>query len=59
MKWPFSDPPNVYVITTADVLERGEWIRSVFHDEEDGGWQFHSRHGAPDDLADARICSLE
>lgn len=59
MTWPFDDPVNVAVITSADIVERGEWIRTVFHDEEDGGWQFHSRHGAPDDLSEARVCSLQ
>lgn len=56
--WPFVDPPNLAVFTTADVLERGLPIVRVTHDEDDGCWQFHSENGAPDDLQEARLVAL-
>ena len=53
--WPFDDSPNVAVITTRHVLE-GAPILLVAHDEEDGGWQFHT--GGPAIEADARVVGL-
>jgi hypothetical protein len=40
--WPFDDPPNVAVVTTTYVMRHGRPIAYVSHDEDDGGWQFHS-----------------
>jgi hypothetical protein len=40
-KWLFDDPPNVAVLTTHHILEGGE-ILFVSHDQDDGGWQFHT-----------------
>lgn len=57
--WPFVDPPNMAVCTTADVLERGLPIVRVTHDEDDGCWQFHSANGAPEDLQEARVVGLK
>lgn len=39
-KWLFSDAPNVAVITTKNVLSKEMDITYVFHDGDDGMWQF-------------------
>jgi hypothetical protein len=41
--WKFSDPPNVAVIASRAIIDDGDWIARVFHDEDDGAWQFHNR----------------
>jgi hypothetical protein len=41
MNWNFPDPWNVAVITTWQILRSEDWIAHVFHDEDDGCWQFH------------------
>jgi len=41
MDWPFDDPPNLAVIATRPVMSGESWIASVYHDDDDGGWQFH------------------
>lgn len=52
MGWKFPDPPNVAAITTRNILMGRDWIAFVFHDEDDGGWQFHGPDGfAMDDAA--------
>jgi hypothetical protein len=56
MGWPFADPPNVAVITTQRILRGEDPIRYVTHDEDDGGWQFHS--GGPFTEEDAAVVSL-
>lgn len=56
--WPFDDPPNLAVITTRSVVRGGEWIASVSHDEDDGGWQFHDSHPGPLVESDAMIVGL-
>lgn len=38
-EWPFADPPNCAVFTTAPVLEDHLPVLLVFHDD-DGSWQF-------------------
>lgn len=58
MNWPFVDPPNAAVFTSADVVERGLAIEYVAHDAEDGAWQFHSRNGAPREESQARVVAL-
>jgi hypothetical protein len=40
-KLKFTDPINLAVITTCSVVKEHKPILSVFHDSEDGGWQFH------------------
>lgn len=40
--WPFADPENVAVFTVADIAFGRAPILRVTHDEEDGGWQFHT-----------------
>ena len=58
MEWPFADAPNVVVFTSKSVIEDGDWIHYVSHDEDDGAWQFLSVHGAPEMEADSRIVLL-
>lgn len=38
--WPFADPENTAVFTTRQVVERGLPILWVWHDADDGAWQF-------------------
>lgn len=56
--WPFADPPNVAVITTRSIVERGAWIAHVYHDIDDGGWQFLDSDPAPPQQEDAALVSL-
>ena len=39
--WPFADPPNFNAFSTRHVFERGAPILAVYHDADDGAWQFH------------------
>lgn len=52
----FRKPRNLAVITTAEVMAEGKPILFVSHDEEDGGWQFHS--GKEVDIHQAMVVSL-
>jgi hypothetical protein len=54
--WPFADPPNFTAFTTRGVMERGEPILAVYHDADDGAWQFI---GGPWEEADIIIVCLE
>src|SRR5260221_8678226 len=54
--WPFSDPSNVAVITLQKILDGGEPILLVSHDEEDGMWHFLTGEQAGE--SDARIVGL-
>ena len=40
-EWPFSDPPNVAVFTSRAIAGGIEWIAYVFHDADEGAWEFH------------------
>jgi hypothetical protein len=42
--WPFVDPKNVAVFTNAFIIREGHAITHVYHDDEDGAWQFHCSH---------------
>jgi hypothetical protein len=55
--WPFPDPPNVATFTTRQVVRKGRPVVHVYHDAEDGAWQFHG----PDewDEEDMMIVGLE
>ena len=33
------------VIATREIISGHDWIAYVFHDETDGGWQFHGPNG--------------
>ena len=39
-KWLFNDDPNVAVISTQSIVSRKMDITRVFHDGDDGMWQF-------------------
>jgi hypothetical protein len=40
--WLFDEPRNVAVFTTRHVMVARHPILYVYHDQEDGAWQFHS-----------------
>jgi hypothetical protein len=56
MDWKFTDPWHVAVITTWKILRSEDWIAYVFHDEDDGGWQFHGVEDSK--VEDAAIVAL-
>lgn len=58
MDWPFADEPDVVAFTSKSVVENGEWVHFVSHDEDDGAWQFHSLSGVPDRESDSRLVLL-
>jgi hypothetical protein len=39
-KWKFSDSENTAVFSIRKIMNGDESILHVFHDEEDGAWQF-------------------
>ena len=57
MKFPFDDVPNTMAIICNHILEQGDNILYVSHDEDDGMWQFLC--GKSHDINDARLVSLE
>jgi hypothetical protein len=54
--WKFLDPQNVAVFTTKAVLSATHPILYVCHDNDDGGWQFHTGMDANEE--DAKIVAL-
>jgi hypothetical protein len=59
MVWKFQDPPNLAVIIDRRIIEKRDWIASVFHELDDGGWQFHTISPEPLDVSDGMIVSLQ
>jgi hypothetical protein len=55
--WPFADPPNVATFTVRQIIEGGQPILWVSHDDEDGAWQFHT--GGDAEIGDAMIICLK
>ena len=55
--WPFQDPRNVAVFTTRAILELGQPVLLVAHDDDDGSWQFHTGEPEPAEK-DGRIVGL-
>jgi len=55
--WPFRDEPNTMAITTRSIIHKREPILSVWHDEDDGMWQFLG--SAEPNESDAVLVSLE
>jgi len=56
-EWPFDDPKNVAVFTVRSVWEKKRDILYVYHNSEDGAWQFHADKNPEE--KDASIISLE
>lgn len=48
--WPFADPPNQTSYSTRGVMECGEPILLVAHEEDDGSWQFVGAAWEAEDL---------
>ena len=40
LNWPFTEPENVAVFTVRQIMERRCPILRVYHDKDDGAWQF-------------------
>jgi len=57
MDFPFHDPEHVAVFTCVHVLEHNDNICYVYHDEEDGAWQFLCKQEHR--TSDGRIISLK
>jgi hypothetical protein len=53
--WSFSEPKNLAVITTKQVVEENQPILYVVYDDE-GEWQFHT--GEDVNESDARVVGL-
>jgi hypothetical protein len=50
--WKFTDSPHTGVFTTKRVISGEDSVTRVFHDIEDGAWQFHgSGESQPSDCA--------
>jgi hypothetical protein len=54
--WPFEDAPNTVCATTTHVIHHGQPILYVFHDAEDGGWQFHA--DGPKTMSDCLLVAI-
>ncbi|WP_260597517.1 DUF2185 domain-containing protein [Sphingomonas endolithica] len=56
--WPFDEPQHAAVIATRRIIEQGAWVAHVYHDMDDGGWQFLDSDPAPSRLEDAKLVPL-
>ncbi|MGB7604162.1 MAG: hypothetical protein WBL93_01670 [Lutisporaceae bacterium] len=56
-RWVFKDEPNVMIITTKNIISSKNSILSVWHDADDGMWQFLD--GTDVNEEDALTISLE
>lgn len=56
-KWEFKEPQNTVVITTNNIIQGDSEILYVFHDEDDGIWQFLDNGICSEE--DARIIALK
>ena len=56
-QWQFADPPNVATITVKQIVEDGQPILLVCHDEDDGCWQFLT--GSDFDVKDGLVILLK
>jgi hypothetical protein len=58
--WPFRDPRNLATFTTWRVIRKADPILTVFHNADDGSWQFlNTIGGQAPDFDDAAIVALE
>lgn len=55
-EWPFEDQENTWAFTTKAVIERGEPVLYVWHDADDGAWQF--RDGSDAEIEDIIVVGL-
>lgn len=55
-KWSFDDPQDTAVFTVRLIWEKRKPILFVYHDEEDGAWQFHTNREPKEE--EASIISL-
>ncbi|HKB05973.1 MAG TPA: hypothetical protein VKD90_27510 [Gemmataceae bacterium] len=55
--WPFDDAKNTATLTVRQLVHGGQPILLVFHDADDGMWQFLT--GETVDMSDAMLVSLE
>ena len=55
-EWSFADAPNTAVYTTRDIIEGGNPILIVTHDQDDGAWQFRTVNTTQN--SDGRITAL-
>lgn len=46
--WPFQEPPNVATFTLRGILRKDVPILAVFHNDDDGAWQFLDGSDSPD-----------
>lgn len=56
-RWPFSSPKNVATIVHASIMNGERPVRFVYHDEDDGGWQFLDGV-SPNEPSTARLVCL-
>lgn len=54
-EWPFADPTNTAVFAHRSVVKGDDWVHTVFHDADDGAWQFHA---ADPDASDVVVVGL-
>lgn len=54
--WPFAAPRDLAVITVRQVLDGSQPVLYVYHDADDGGWQFLT--GLTVETSDAKVVSL-
>lgn len=57
MRFLFNEDKNAMVLTTNEVLEKKDRIYAVYHDSDDGMWQFIGKMDC--DNSNARLVSLE
>lgn len=58
MSWKFEDPPNLAVIVDAGVFTGNEFIMYVYHDDDDGGWQFLGKETDTSNTDSATVVGL-
>ncbi|WP_067844019.1 hypothetical protein [Nocardia lijiangensis] len=58
-QWKFADPRNTAAFTTRDIAFGNDWVAYVFHDADNGGWQFHDSDPAPPTADDDAMIGLE
>ncbi len=56
--WPFADPRNVAVFTNRFIVRGAHDITHVYHNDDDGAWQFHCLHPETNASAHATLVAL-